>query len=110
MDSLEAIDKLVKDSGLPYEEIRNVFEEELDYEIKDGKRRYRPHRYTYAQAVERTYERFQAWLTVGDQQEVDLSPVKYDQANAAKVLRFIGTRRRGVIYCTFAVKTGQVKR
>lgn len=109
MDMLDAVQKLHNESGLPYDGLRSVFEEELEWELADGKRRYKPSRYSYAQAVETTYKRFQAWLAVGDQQQVDLSPVRYDQANAAKVLQFIGSRRRGVLYCTFAVKTGQVK-
>lgn len=113
MDMLDAVQKLHTESGLPYDGLRSVFEEELEWEYADGKRRYKPSRYTYAQAVETTYKRFQAWLDVGQEQEVDLSSVRYDQASAARVLQFIGSltgsRRRRVIYCMFAVKTGQVK-
>jgi hypothetical protein len=109
MDALDAIDSLVKDFGVPYSGLRSVFEEELDWEQANLKRR-GLHRNRYAIAVENTYERLQMWLQPDSNGEtVDLSATRFDQANAAKVLDFIGSRRRALIYCTFAVKTGQVK-
>lgn len=93
MDSLDAIHKLSVDYGLPYHEIRSVFDDELEYERTDIKRRYPRSRNQYQQAIGNVYYRLDLWLQGQRKSRRDLS-------SPARMATWVATHRRAYCYCT----------